>query len=509
MAKKVQNPLERNPWWDRSVYKDEDEKKPDEARQRLLEMYRNNQDRVSQQRQEAIGKIGKLPDITRQPINNNPLTTKPFIKSDEEDERPPSEKPDSDTQAGEAVGQVGGGIGLQQLGSAGWDWLTGANAATPTVTATTGPTVANLGETLVADAITTGASEGPGVLAAAEGATAAGETGILGTAGNYAATYGPYAAAAVAAYNLYNSFKDPPAQSDYDQVEEMLQAGLNFQGTDVYASWFGSGKGGDQRLRDAYRSHIQEYFPGLVNDNWELTLPDGTVFNLGMDGGARLQNVDGSERQYHDIDWEMEGIGEYVGMANPIGALLTGASGDRWQDAVSWITNALTTTKGGGVIENTRSIYEQAGLDRNTAYQGILDLTEMGRLTEGERDSMLASIDKVFGVMPDQAGGAGGYGPQQPQVAGPPPPRVPWPNQPATGTVPGSYGPPPSDQDYNTIVGGYQDTAAHNTSDPVDMLLNPTDFNTSGGGGLTLNPLDFQSSRQRLTNPLNRNLRRF
>ena len=67
-----------------------------------------------------------------------------------------------------------------------------------------------------------------------------------------------------------------------------------------------TGKSDDQLMRDDFRGLLKQ--TGVANKNYEVSLADGTKFNIGLDGKTRYQNVgeniDGkTQRQAWDVDF--------------------------------------------------------------------------------------------------------------------------------------------------------------------------------------------------------------
>jgi hypothetical protein len=67
-----------------------------------------------------------------------------------------------------------------------------------------------------------------------------------------------------------------------------------------------TGKSDDQLMRDDFRGLLKE--TGVANKNYEVSLADGTKFNIGLDGKTRYENVgeniDGkTQRQAWDVDF--------------------------------------------------------------------------------------------------------------------------------------------------------------------------------------------------------------
>lgn len=80
---------------------------------------------------------------------------------------------------------------------------------------------------------------------------------------------------------------------------------------------FGTGKDKDQFGRDQIRKGLKKN--GLVDDKYGITLADGSTFNIGLDGKAKLQNMDGqTERNTYDVDFSNPLAGKAVSLLQPM-----------------------------------------------------------------------------------------------------------------------------------------------------------------------------------------------
>lgn len=145
---------------------------------------------------------------------------------------------------------------------------------------------------------------------------------------------------------------------------------------------FTSGKPKDQQYRDAFRRLGEDpKAGGFLTKNsrgsHQLKLADGTVFDIGKDGNAKIKNygtnIDGNkERRYSDVDWSNPVINEVVSIANPLSVLIfRSPEGKRM---VGHITNALTSkspTDLKAIKNNAKDIALQAGIDYASGVEGL------------------------------------------------------------------------------------------------------------------------------------------
>lgn len=194
---------------------------------------------------------------------------------------------------------------------------------------------------------------------------------------------------------------------------------------------FGSSKGKEQLERDAVRSHLQEN--GILDDNYMLTLADGTRFDLGKDGNALLDNVganiDGKrQRHYYDVDFSDPANAQRVAALNPLAYIIAGGNDKRASDLVGMFTNAIASSK--DKDSNIASLYSQFGMDHGTAYNTIDQMVKENKLDAGKADAFKNGIDELFGV--------GAYaGGNKPKPVTPPPQQAPAPQQAAPQPTPG------------------------------------------------------------------------
>jgi len=156
-----------------------------------------------------------------------------------------------------------------------------------------------------------------------------------------------------------------------------------------------SGKGKDQRRRDAVRKRMQDV--NMINDDFvlELSTPEGGTF--GFDVGRESMGEEFGDRKTYNIDWEQPGVGEIAGGVNPLAAVLSGGDEKLTSDFAGMFTNAITQ---GGLDPNqaTRELYDKAGLSWGDAKHSVAQQWQDGKIDEDTRDAYFAAIDATFGV---------------------------------------------------------------------------------------------------------------
>jgi hypothetical protein len=201
----------------------------------------------------------------------------------------------------QVAGQLGGTLGGAYLGSQLLNLLPGATSTG----AIAQPTLLGGTQALGSTAATTTGTTG--------GATTVGGMG-LGTAAGLAAL------GSIGANQLWeNGMKDivrgRGTREDYINTGLMVGTGglgglpnlaLRLAGKRSIGKMMTTGKSDAQQLRDDFRSKLKE--TGVADDNYHVTLADGTKFNIGLDGKNTFKNVgeniDGkTTRRAYDIDF--------------------------------------------------------------------------------------------------------------------------------------------------------------------------------------------------------------
>lgn len=205
---------------------------------------------------------------------------------------------------GQVAGSVGGAILAQQIGSAFTPAASTAALKTPTLLA-----VKSLGS---AGAGAGGATAGAGTAAGTAGTTAAGSS--LASVGSVAL---PIAAIAAAASNAWETGMKDIVRGRGDRADWINQGAnmvfgaapniaLRLLGKRSIGAMATSGKSDAQRIRDDFRGDLKE--ANVADKDYNVTLADGSKFNIGLDGKTKYknvgENVDGkTTRNAWDVDF--------------------------------------------------------------------------------------------------------------------------------------------------------------------------------------------------------------
>lgn len=145
-----------------------------------------------------------------------------------------------------------------------------------------------------------------------------------------------------------------------------------------------AGKHKDQKSRDAVRASMKER--GFIDDKYKLGLADGTQYDIGIDGGSQPYNV----------DFNRQGIGDVVGLANPLAEIMTGGNDKLRSQFAGYFTNAATSS--GDSSANIKGMYEKAGLNADTASQAIDQLLAQEKVTPEEAAAYKNGIKTLYGL---------------------------------------------------------------------------------------------------------------
>jgi len=193
----------------------------------------------------------------------------------------------------QAAGVIGGAVGANQIAG-----LFKSAAPTSTALTKTGALAAPKG--VVFKAVGAGGAQ--------TGATTGAST--LSSVGSVAL---PVAAAVAAISNAWERGRKDIVRGRGDRADWTNQAvnmatgavpniALRLLGKRSIGAMMKSGKSEAQALRDDFRGKLKE--SGVADNNYHVTLADGTKFNVGLDGKTKYTNADGkTKRNAWDVDF--------------------------------------------------------------------------------------------------------------------------------------------------------------------------------------------------------------
>lgn len=161
------------------------------------------------------------------------------------------------------------------------------------------------------------------------------------------------------------------------------------------------GKDRDQMMRDQVRNYLVDR--GVLSPDYQYTDTQGNTFNMGLDGGARLQNFAGAnidneaDRGTYDVDFTNPLAANTVGYLNPLSAITTRGQNDKLtSDTTGMLTNAALS--GAKTDEDARrealALYLRSGLD--TRDKAVAALDQNREAVGGNYDAYLNGINQVF-----------------------------------------------------------------------------------------------------------------
>lgn len=85
-------------------------------------------------------------------------------------------------------------------------------------------------------------------------------------------------------------------------IGQIANIGLRLMGKRSIGAMMKSGKSGAQQIRDDFRGDLKE--SGVADKEYNVTLADGSKFNIGLDGKTKYKNIDEkTTRNAWDVDW--------------------------------------------------------------------------------------------------------------------------------------------------------------------------------------------------------------
>lgn len=157
---------------------------------------------------------------------------------------------------------------------------------------------------------------------------------------------------------------------------------------------FGSSKDKDQMGRDAVRKKFGEL--KFVDDQFNVSLADGTKFNIGVDGKARPEyGIDpntGKAMHAFDLNHSDPLVKQLVPMVNPLVNVLTGGNAKLASDFTGYLVRAAMSNSGGDfkkAMANVQGFYQQLNADPKALSASIDSM-----LGEKKIDAQTAAIWK-------------------------------------------------------------------------------------------------------------------
>jgi hypothetical protein len=157
-----------------------------------------------------------------------------------------------------------------------------------------------------------------------------------------------------------------------------------------------TGKSKAQLARDGMRDFLQQN--GIIDRNWGLRLADGSRWDMGKDGGFKLQNLDGTDRRAYEVDASNPLAGQVIGWLQPLAAALTGGDETLKNQLTGYMTNAaLSNAKD---LETARAnalcFYQDAKADPEKLAAGLMQAAQQGGLSKEASMAYVNGIKMLF-----------------------------------------------------------------------------------------------------------------
>lgn len=234
------------------------------------------------------------------------------------------------------------------------------------------------------------------------------EGGSESSIGSLAGKFMGAAGAAYCAYGLFKNFgKSDPVTGAVQgaSVGGYLGSVIPGVGTAIGAlvggvvgavmGLFHTGKHKDQIARDRVRNVLQQ--GGMIDENYCLTLADGSKYDIGKDGGFELQSTDGSLRHAYDVDFKDPRAAKVVGFVNPLMAVLTAGNKKLQSDFTGYLVNAaLSNTQDiQGAKDNVLTFYRQSGISAPQLQQTLQSMLQQGVISQSEFAAYMGGVQSL------------------------------------------------------------------------------------------------------------------
>lgn len=347
------------------------------------------------------------------------------------------------TQAATETATLGAGTGagavagMEALGGGLFSIPAGVAAPagyTAVATGINGGTLVAANSSILGGAAGTGA--GAGAASGAAATTTAGTGAAAGGGASTAAVAGGIAAIVLASYLRFKALKGMQKQYGTGLTDEEIIKSTPIVGKPLYnlekstlpefmrmennffhplglgmaidqAVW-GGHKNEQQLMRDRTRHYLQE--SGVLDDKFNISLADGSKFDLGRDGSNfTLQNTDGTERNYWDPDHTVTKYNPYEAQAliQPLAVIAGGGKlgmlGHLENAAGS---NAQNDTD---IFNNARAFAKSLGLTQDNYAATIDKLKEDGNFDDATANIYKGKLSWLTGGDQAEASGQGAY----------------------------------------------------------------------------------------------------
>lgn len=196
---------------------------------------------------------------------------------------------------------------------------------------------------------------------------------------------------ALTGMGLYNAFKGKKGDPASRAQTAVVTGGLSEVARPIMGrGLFKSGKSGDQQGRDKARGLAVG--AGLADKDFNVSLADGSKYNIGKDGSVKNYNVDFKRAGAGDA------VGNVQGLAHIIGA---GLNEKARRDLTGELANAALSK--GDAKANALALYQNAGFDtKDKAFAAIQQLQDQGQIDQERGNIYRNAANNLYGNPPPQ-----------------------------------------------------------------------------------------------------------
>lgn len=165
----------------------------------------------------------------------------------------------------------------------------------------------------------------------------------------------------------------------------------------------GTGKNSGQLQRDEWRNGLRQ--AGIASKDHQVTLADGSKYDIGKDGGAKLVNKDGTERHTYEVDWSNPTTAESIPAAH-LFAIATGLNpndNDKFETFNNATSQALNAAQSNaatryGVQDNIKSMLGNANIGPAQITSQVDLLYAQNKISDQEYGVYVDTINSMYGT---------------------------------------------------------------------------------------------------------------
>lgn len=166
------------------------------------------------------------------------------------------------------------------------------------------------------------------------------------------------------------------------------------------------GKSKAQKQRDSERQALKDmnvaHPDAKTGHGAFVTLADGTEYDIGKDGHAKVPNLEGGgSRPAYNTDPTDKATGQAIGWTQPLAVLALGqGQGKGKDDMTGYLANAVQSNAKGDlekIRQNALSLMRGMGISQGQAIQRLDQLRAAGRITDADYGAFVNGINTLIG----------------------------------------------------------------------------------------------------------------